>query len=197
MPRRREPTVKSFWKSSKRNSQTQLILVSPRFVSLGEIVTTHGIGGWLKLSCYNPDSTVLSPARQVVLEKERIRSPQEIESSKRYRGGHCLIKLRGVDSLTEAEKWIGFVLSVAEEDLPALPCGEYYHYQAIGLEVFDIRAGRIGIVTRMLSTPGGELYVVQGPEKEHLIPAVREIVEKVDLSARKMIINSPEGLLDL
>jgi hypothetical protein len=111
--------------------------VSPRFVSLGEIVTTHGLGGWLKLNCYNPDSTVLSPARQVFLERQGIRSPQEIESSQRYRGGQFLVKLRGVDSLTEAEKWVGFVLSVPEEALPSLPSGEYYHYQAIGLEVLD------------------------------------------------------------
>jgi 16S rRNA processing protein RimM len=171
--------------------------VSPRFVSLGEIVTTHGLGGWLKLNCYNPDSTVLSPARQVFLERQGIRSPQEIESSQRYRGGQFLVKLRGVDSLTEAEKWVGFVLSVPEEALPPLPSGEYYHYQAIGLEVLDTRGERIGIVIRTLSTPAGELYVVQGSSREYLIPAVREIVEKVDLSVGKIIINPPEGLLDL
>ncbi len=169
----------------------------PRFVPLGEIVTTHGIGGWLKLSCYNPESVALSPGRQVFLEKDGSRSSQEIESSKRYRGGHFLVKLHGVDSLTEAEKWVGFLLSVTEEALPELPPGEYYHYQVIGLEVFDTHGERIGLVTRMLSTPGGDLYVIQGPAKEYLIPAVREIVEKVDLFSGRIIINPPEGLLDL
>jgi 16S rRNA processing protein RimM len=67
----------------------------------------------------------------------------------------------------------------------------------IGLEVFDTQGERIGIVTRTWPTPGGELYVVNGGSKEYLIPAVKEIIEKVDLASGKMIINPPEGLLDL
>jgi 16S rRNA processing protein RimM len=53
------------------------------------------------------------------------------------------------------------------------------------------------VVTRIWSTAGGELYVVQGPEREHLIPAVKEIIERVDLEAGKMVIDAPPGLLDL
>jgi 16S rRNA processing protein RimM len=48
-----------------------------------------------------------------------------------------------------------------------------------------------------MSTPGGDLLVVQGTDKEHLIPANREIVEKVDFTSGKLIINPPDGLLDL
>ncbi len=75
--------------------------------------------------------------------------------------------------------------------------GEYYQYQVIGLEVFDLHGARIGVITRTWPTPGGELYVVRGEDKDHLIPAVKEIVEKVDFAAGKMIINPPDGLLDL
>lgn len=170
--------------------------MSERLVSLGQIVTTHGIAGWLKVNCYNFDSTVLSSARQVYLERREIRSAHEIEQSKPYKG-HFLVKLRRINSIAEAQPWVGCVLSVREDTLPSLKSGEYYHYQAIGLEVVDVNGERIGVVSQILSTPGGELYVVKGAKKEHLIPAVREIVEKVDFSAGKIIVNSPEGLLDL
>lgn len=170
--------------------------MSERLVALGQIVTTHGIAGWLKVNCYNSDSTVLSSARQVYLEGQGIRSAHEIEESKPYKG-HFLVKLRGIDGIADARRWVGSVLCVAEDALPALKAGEYYQYQAIGLEVVDVHGERIGVVSQILSTPGGELYVVQGPTKEHFIPAVREIVEKVDFSAGRIIINSPEGLLDL
>lgn len=170
--------------------------MSERLVALGQIVTTHGIAGWLKINCYNSGSTVLSSARQVYLERQGIRSARELEESKPYKG-HFLLKLRGIDGIAEARRWIGCVLSVAEDVLPALNAGEYYHYQAIGLEVVDVKGERIGVVSQILSTPGGELYVVKGPTKEHFIPAVREIVEKVDFSAGKIIVNFPEGLLDL
>ena len=53
------------------------------------------------------------------------------------------------------------------------------------------------MIARTWSTPGGELYVVSGDSKEHLIPAVKEIIEKVDFVTGKMVINPPEGLLDL
>lgn len=167
-----------------------------RLIPLGEIVTTHGIGGWLKLNPYNPETTVFSAAREVFLERKGYRSAHVLESSKPH-GRQFLIKLSGIDGIEEAKKWVGFDLCVAEEALQPLKPGEYYQYQVIGLEVFDLKGALVGVITGTWSTPGGELYVVRGAEKEHLIPAVKEIVEKVDLAAGKMIINPPEGLLDL
>ena len=163
---------------------------------MGEIVTTHGIGGWLKVNPYNPDTTVFSSVRELILEQQGKRSAHELESSKPH-GRQYLIKLSGINDIGEARKWVGFDLCVAEDALQPLQPGEYYHYQAVGLEVLDLHGERIGVITRTWSTPGGELYVVQGTEKEHLIPAVKEIVQKVDLAAGKMIIDPPAGLLDL
>ena len=75
--------------------------------------------------------------------------------------------------------------------------GEYYHYQVVGFEVFSTAGERIGVISSVLSTAGGELYVIQGREREHLIPAVKEFIDKVDFDAGKMIIDPPPGLLDL
>jgi 16S rRNA processing protein RimM len=170
--------------------------VSERLVPLGKVVTTHGIGGWLKLKAYNPQTTVLNPSREIWLEKDGTRSKHEIEKSRPYRS-QFLVKLSGMDRIDDAEPWVGSILYLAERDLDSLPSGEYYHYQVIGLEVFDTKGERIGVVARTWSTPGGELYVVNGVFKEHLIPAVKEIIEKVDFATGKMVINPPEGLLDL
>ena len=102
-----------------------------------------------------------------------------------------------MDRINDAEPWVGSILYLPERDLDSLLSGEYYHYQVVGLEVFDTKGERIGVIVRTWPTPGGELYVVNGPSKEHLIPAVKEIIEKVDFAAGRMIINPPEGLLDL
>jgi 16S rRNA processing protein RimM len=59
------------------------------------------------------------------------------------------------------------------------------------------RKRRIGTISSTLSTAGGELYVVQGADREHLIPAVKELIDKVDFAAGKVIIDPPDGLLDL
>jgi 16S rRNA processing protein RimM len=170
--------------------------VSERLIPLGELVTTHGIDGWLKFKPYNPETTFFSTSRQIVLEKDGHTSAHEVEASN-PQSRYFLLKLRGIDSIEDALNWVGFTVSVREDDLQPLGPGEYYHFQAVGLEVFDTKGERIGVVTRTWSTPAGELYVVQGPEREHLIPAVKEIVEKIDLAAGKLIIDPPEGLLDL
>jgi 16S rRNA processing protein RimM len=60
-----------------------------------------------------------------------------------------------------------------------------------------MQGNHIGKITRLQSTPGGDLYVVEGEAKEYLIPVTKEIVKKSDLAAGRVIINPPEGLLEL
>ncbi len=181
----------------KRNSWTlSATSGSEPLVPLGKIVATHGLEGWLRCNSFNPQTATLASLQQIVLEKDGQNWSCEVEASKAHRK-RWLVKLRGADRLEEAEKWIGFTLCVKESDLESPGPGQYYHYQAIGLEVYDLRGKRIGTVTRIMCVPGGVLYVVQGATKEHLIPAVKEMIEKVDFTAGKMIIDPPDGLLDL
>ncbi len=170
--------------------------MSEGLIPLGVLVTTHGIDGWLKLQPYNPQTTTFHSTLEIFLEKGECCSRQQIENVRLYKG-HLFIKLRGIDTIDQAEGWVGATLSVPETTLPPLSPGEYYYYQAIGLDVFDRQGVWIGTVTRVWSKAGGDLYVVQGAGKEYLIPTTKEVVEKVDLPGRKIIINPPEGLLDL
>jgi 16S rRNA processing protein RimM len=170
--------------------------VSERLIPLGEIVTTHGIEGWLKLKLYTPQTPTLSSTQKVFLEKSGASSPHWLEARKPQKG-HLLLRLRGVEGINEAEKWVGAILSVAEEALQPPGPGEYYYYQVVGFDVYDTQANWVGIITRIWTKEGGDLYVVTGSRKEYLIPAVKEIVEKIDFATGRMIINPPPGLLDL
>ena len=165
-------------------------------VPLGEIVATHGLDGWLKLNPFNPNSETLVPGMEVCLEQAGGRTPYELQAIKPHKK-QFLIKLRDVNHIDAAQPCVGSVLLVDEAALGALEPGHYYQYQVIGFVVVDRHGVTVGTVTALMSTPGGELYVVQGKEKEYLIPAVREIVERVDFTERKIIIDPPDGLLDL
>jgi len=166
------------------------------FIPLGEIVAAHGLKGWLKLNPLNPATTALAPQVEVILERSGERSLHQIEAAQPHRR-QWLVKLGGIDSIDAAARLIGATVGVAETALAALAPDEYYHYQVVGFEVFSAAGERIGTISSTLSTPGGELYVVQGAEKEHLIPAVKEIIDKVDFDAGTVIIDPPPGLLDL
>ncbi|HEY5544139.1 MAG TPA: ribosome maturation factor RimM [Candidatus Binatia bacterium] len=165
-------------------------------VPLGEIVTTHGLNGWLKLNPFNLSTTALSAGVEVVLQKSGARTLRRIEASHPHRN-QLLVKFQEVDNIDGALKYVGSTLLVGEAALESLPPGHYYHYQVVGFEVFSVSGARLGMISAIMSTPGGELYVVQGADKEHLIPAIKEFVEKVDFTAGRMIINPPDGLLDL
>lgn len=108
-----------------------------------------------------------------------------------------LVRLEGVDEINAAKKFIGSIVSVAESDLAPLKADEYYYYQVVGLEVFAATGARLGVITKLMSTPAGDLYVVEGGDKEHLIPVTKEIIAKIDFDARRVIIDPPEGLLEL
>ncbi|MGH7875869.1 MAG: ribosome maturation factor RimM [Candidatus Binatia bacterium] len=166
------------------------------FVPLGKLVTTHGLDGWLKLNPFNPDTTALVPGAEVFVENAGGRSSMAIEASKPHKK-QFLIKLQGVNSIDDAQRWVGSTVLIDPQALQPLEPGEYYHYQVIGFEVLHIDGKKIGTITSTLSTPGGEIYIVQGAKKEHLIPAVKEFIEEVDFTTRRMIIHPPDGLLEL
>jgi 16S rRNA processing protein RimM len=163
---------------------------------VGELVTTHGLFGWLKLHPYNPQTTVFLSVRKIHLQKGSTSSDCLIEGCKGFKKGF-LLKIAGMDTIDAVEPWVGSVVSVDESDLQPLEAGEYYHYQILGLEVLDHHDRCLGRVTRVWAKQGGDLYIVTGAGKEYLIPAVSEIIERVDLAQGKIIINPPAGLLDL
>jgi len=166
-------------------------------VPLGAIATTHGLDGRLKLNPFNFDTAVLVAGRRVYLDLGDAHAELELAADARPIKNQFLIKLRGIDGLDEALRWVGATLSVDESTLEPLDPGQYYHYQVIGFEVFHKDGARIGIVESVLSTAGNDILVVKEAEKEFLIPAVKEIVDKVDFDTRRVSVDPPEGLLDL
>jgi 16S rRNA processing protein RimM len=150
----------------------------------------------LRLYPFNPDTTALTAGAQVCVERAGSRSSEVIEFSRAHKN-QFLIKLAGIDNIDDARAWVGSTLFVEAQALQSLEAGEYYHYQVIGFDVLRVDGAKVGTITSIMSTPGTELYVVQGAKKEHLIPAVKEFIEEVDFTAHRIIINPPDGLLDL
>mgnify|MGYP001282409013 FL=1 len=171
--------------------------MAEQLVPLGEIAATHGLDGWLKLNAFNADTAVLVAGLLVYLDLSDAHATLELAADAKPFKKQFLIKLCGIDHINEAQRWVGATLSVAENALEPLDPGQYYHYQVIGFEVFHKDGTRIGTIASLLSTAGGDILVVKEAEKEYLIPAVKEIVDKVDFDSRRVIVDPPEGLLDL
>ena len=162
----------------------------------GDLVATHGIRGWLKLKPYNPRSTLLSCGREILLRKEGTEITHQVISSRPHKR-LTLVRLEGINEINAAQPLVGSLVLVSKESLDPPSAGEYYYFQVVGFDVFDTGGHWIGRVREVWLKEGGDLYVVQGLSKEHLIPAVPEVIERVDLNSGKIIITPPAGLLEL
>jgi len=104
-----------------------------------------------------------------------------------------VLKFLGVDSIDQAETLRGAELRIAEADLPPLPEDSYYHHQLKDLEVEDGSGRSWGRVVDILETGGdAPVLVVQGGERELLVPLAHDFIRQVDLQGRRLVILVPE-----
>jgi 16S rRNA processing protein RimM len=115
----------------------------------------------------------------------------------RRHGGQIILKLAGIDGIEAARALVGQLVAVAEADVMPLAAGQFYPWQLEGCRVETEDGARVGEVTGIERGPAQDLWVVSDGPREHLVPAVPEIVIGVDLGARRVVIRPPEGLLDL
>jgi 16S rRNA processing protein RimM len=115
----------------------------------------------------------------------------------RFHQGRPIIALEGVSTMNDAEALAGAELSVASAELAPLPDGTFYRHDLVGCEVRDTSGAAIGRVTAVDGPLERSHLVVQGPRGEVLIPLAAEICVKVDPAAREIVVNPPEGLLDI
>ena len=164
---------------------------------MGEVIRPHGLEGLLRIKSYAQTEESFLRA-EVVLLQVGSAEPRDyaITSVWPHKNVH-LLKLRGVDSLEEAEKLKGAKILIGKDALNSKSRDEYFWHELIGLEVYLSRGEYIGKIKHILPTGSNDIYVVQEGKKEVLIPAIYDVIQEIDLTKNRMIISDVEGLLDL
>ena len=140
------------------------------------------------------DDAVFETGRQVVLFGAKSGNFEtEIELFRRQHG-RCVAKFRGIDSISQAEKYIGYEVRIPVDTLPVLREGWFYTFRLKGCEVWTVQGERIGVVTDVLDSGGTEILKVDQGEEETLIPFAAPYLAKIDPDQRKIIVDLPEGL---
>ena len=157
-----------------------------RFLEAGEIVSTHGVRGEVKILPWADGPDFLTGFDTFYLRGQ----PFPVEASRIHKG-MVLAKLRGVDDVTAAQSLRGTVVEIDREGLE-LADGAVFIADLIGLPVF---AGgeEIGRVAEVLTMPGNDVYVVKGAHT-YMIPAVQEFLEEVDVAAGIVRVRLIEGM---
>jgi 16S rRNA processing protein RimM len=116
--------------------------------------------------------------------------------SARIQGGHVLLKLEDVADRDAAEAFRNKEVQIRPEDAVALPKGQFYWHQVIGLQVEDATSHEIlGSVTDIIETGANDVYVVKSERGEVLVPAIKDVVKQIDPAAGRMLIEPLPGML--
>lgn len=154
------------------------------YIEAGEIVTTHGVRGEVKVL-----SWLDSPEMLCEFDRCRISGREYIMDAVRVQKTCNLVKLRGVDTMEDAQKLRGKTMELYREDISD---ELIFAAELVDVEVFADGAS-IGKIKEVLDYPGNSVYVVQG-EREYLIPAVKEFILSTDLEKNQMQVKLLKGM---
>ena len=161
-----------------------------QFLEAGEIVSTHGIQGEVKILPWADSPEFLLSFRTLYLNGQ----PYTVQSSRVHKT--CVLaKLQGIDNPEDATLLRGKVVSIDRSQVK-LPKGTYFCCDLEGLEVFDLRLDRvIGKLTEVLERPASSIYVVKNGDAEYMIPVAGDFIQGVDLEAGRLTVKTIPGMV--
>ncbi len=113
-------------------------------------------------------------------------------------GSQLILQFAEVDTLEKAKSLVGCMLCVPAAEAVELEADEFFQHQLLGCAVDTVSGDRLGEVVRVLETTGTPVLVVRSPEgREYMIPFASSICPKVDAEKRRILVDPPQGLLEL
>lgn len=165
------------------------------YLEVGQIVNTNGLKGLLKVNPFTDDITRFERLKTILVEHKKELFEFEIESV-RYQKKQVLLKLKGIDTIEEAEKYREDYLKINRNKEEKLPEDTYYIVDLIGLDVYTENGELLGKLDDIFSTGSNDVYVVKNSEgKQILLPAISDVIKNIDLEQKKIVVNLIEGLL--
>ena len=155
-----------------------------QFIKAGEIVTTHGVRGEVKVLCWLDDPDMLCD-----FDRCRIGGKEYKMEQVRVQKTCNLVKISGIDTMEAAQLMRGKIIELYREDIDD---EIIFADELIGVEVYA-QDHCIGKITDVLDYPGNSVYVVKG-EHEYMIPAVSAFVIGTDMAANRMDVQLIEGM---
>ena len=164
----------------------------PQWVAVGRITRTHGVKGEVAVLPLTEVRSRFDPGSRLFLE-EREDRPLTVTASRPHQQ-RLLVAFRGIEDRTSAETLRGQYLFVPTSSAPPLPAGEYWSHDLVGCEVFAPEGRAIGRLREILHTRANDVWRVDGADGEVLIPALKEVIQEVDVAGRRIVVRQVPGL---
>ena len=173
-------------------------MTNDEWLLVGRVARAHGNRGEVIV---NPETDFpeqrFRTGAMLLVGEEAHGTPRAIRAV-RFHQGRPVVALEGVDTMDDAEGLAGAALSMRAASLEPLPEGTFYRHDLVGCDVQDREGRRIGRVVGVEGPMEQSRLIVEGPAgADVLIPLVAEICPTVDLARRRILVNPPEGLIEL
>lgn len=165
------------------------------FIEIGQIVNTFGVKGELKINPFTDDITRFDDLDSIYVLNKNSKVEYKIEQVK-YHKNIVIIKLKNIDTIEQAEILKGCYININKKDAIKLEEDTYFISDLIGAKVYTDSDELLGVIDDIYNTGSNDIYVVKNENgKQTLIPAISDVVKKVDVSNKKIIVHIIEGLI--
>lgn len=167
---------------------------NPDLIRLGKILRVHGLRGEVRIHAFSEDPEIFTELGLVRMDN----GTEHKILSARTQKKQAIVKLAGFETIEAAEKIVGQEVWGERKQLPHTDDGSFYWVDLVGCDVVDMQGLSIGKVESLDSLSGAHdnLVVRLTDGREALIPFVDAMVIDVDLNAKRIRVDLPEGLLD-
>ena len=164
-------------------------------LEIGQIVNTFGIKGMVKVKPFTDDIKRFDSLKKVYIENNSNKKEYEIEEVK-YHKNMVLIKFEGIENIEQAERLRNSYLTISRDSAEELEEGRYYVVDLLGLEVYTDEQILLGTLEDIFNTGSNDIYVVKNEEgKQILLPAIQDVIKKIDIENKKVIVHLLPGLV--
>lgn len=164
-----------------------------QYLECGMVINKRGIAGELKVECYCDSTSSVDGVRYLYTDAEG-KNKIKVLSLKNYKG-FLYIMLEGVDSAEKADLMRGKILYISRDDI-VRDSGSHFIVDLIGLDVIDVDSGIIyGKISDVSNFGASDIYTVTNSKRTVMIPAVKDIVVKIDLK-EGVYVRPIQGMFD-
>jgi len=164
------------------------------FVLIGVVRRPHGTAGEVSVEpvCEAPER--FENLKHALIRDAKGTRPVDVTSARRN-GERVLMQFEGVDDRDAAQALASAEVGVRKQDVWPLPQDSYYIFDVVGCRVVGLDGRDIGVVEDVLGLPANDVLVVKTEKGEALVPVTKNIIKKVDLASKCILIEEIEGLL--
>lgn len=165
------------------------------YFEIGQIVNTSGLKGVMKVKPFTDDITKFSNLKKIYVSIKKELKEFEIEQA-RFSKNMVFLKLKGIDTVEQAEDYRNLYLKIKRNKDEKLEKDSYYIVDILGCKIITDEGKELGNIADVFSTGSNDVYVVKDElGKQVLLPAIKDVIKKVDISNKVITVHLLEGLL--